>query len=211
MPFFATALAALAGGGATAGATSTVASVWGALGVGQKAAVFGKIAGGIKGFFGGKRDEANKRAERRMYRKYANQATSALQAQIPEEQQYASQRSQFLRERGEFKQATILDSYERNVEKMDMGVGTTGMAYGADENLRRGNLLDAYQNQTGVAQLAQEEQYMGIQRDYQSRLRDIEGKMLDVQRYAADKGVVSGVNKGKISPEQNQTNFGGYR
>ncbi len=134
-----------------------------------------------------------------MYRNYANDATRALEAQVGEERQHFIQRSDFLRQRGELKQATILDSYERNVEKMDSQFGQTGFAYGADENLRRGGLLEAYQGQMAVGELAQKEGMYGYERDFQSRLRDIESRMLDVQRFAAEKGVVTGVRKGSIN------------
>jgi hypothetical protein len=50
-----------------------------------------------------------------------------------------------------------------------------------------------------VGELAQKEGMYGYQRDFQSRLRDIESRMLDVQRFAAEKGVVTGVRKGSIN------------
>ena len=177
--------------------------------LGKAKSIF-KLGGQIKGFFGGRRDERNRRAQQRMYRNFANESTQNLMNLIPEEREYASQRAGFLRQRGELKQAAILDKYEMNFDKIDSGVAKTGMAYGADENIRKESLLDAFQQQSSISKIAGEEQYLGIQRDFQTRIRNIEASMEDVKKYAADKGVVRGVKDRKISTQQKSTNFGGY-
>ncbi len=135
-------------------------AAWGLkTGMAKAQAIF-KIGAQIKGFFGGKRDEANRRAQNRMYRNYANTSTQNMMNLIPEEREYASARSGFLRERGELKQASILDSYEGNFDKVSSGAAKTGFAYGADENIRQDSVLSSFQQQTSVAQLGQAEQYM---------------------------------------------------
>lgn len=176
---------------------------------GKAKAIF-KLGGQIKGFFGGRKDERNRRDQNRMYRRDANISTQNMMNLIPDEREYAGARAGFLRQRGELKQAGILDSYEGKVDQIAGGAAKTGFAYGADENIRQDSLLSGFQQQTSISQLGQQEQYMGIQRDFQTRLRSIEAGIEDVKRYTAEKGVTRGVKDREISAEQKSTNFGGY-